>query len=228
MPVNRFLIPVLVLVVLLATVLGAQGMGAWTTSGRTAVTSGQLKAADVKGWMTLQQVMDGLPIAQGDLYAIGKIPASVPPSTELKDLEPLAPDFSVTALRDTLAAREQAASAAGVPATAVSGEGVATRAASTHTLTPTAAPNAVQAEMDSGEAATALSSGQVLPADQIKGKMSLREISTQCAVSLNRVIATLDLPVHTNPDTLVKDLVQQGRIADAAAVQKVVAELQAQ
>ena len=63
--------------------------------------------AEVKGWMTIQAVLDAYHVEQSALYAEFSIPASVPPSTALKELEELAPGFSVTALRAWLA--EQAA-----------------------------------------------------------------------------------------------------------------------
>ncbi|MGE5263990.1 MAG: hypothetical protein ACM3S0_11470 [Acidobacteriota bacterium] len=73
---------------------------------------------------------------------------------------------------------------------------------------------------------TSLPPGQVLPANQIKGSMTLRTVSQQCAVPLDQVMIGLKLPAETDPNTLIKDLVSQGKIAEVSAVQKVVAELQ--
>jgi hypothetical protein len=164
--------------------------------------------------MTLQQVIDGLPISQAELYTIGKIPADVPPATALKDLEPLATDFSVTALRDALTAREVSA-VSSAPAAVVE-------------VQPTATPTPVEVKplLHGDVTPTPLASGEVLAADQIKGKMSLREVSLQCGVQLDRLLTALGLPGETNPETLLKDLVQQGKIAEVAAVQNAVAELQ--
>ncbi len=106
MRVNVFVMPVLVIVALFGTVFGAQAMGAWTTSGRVAIDPQTMTAADLKGWMTLQDVMDGLEISQADLYAAGKIPADVPSSTALNKLEALVPGFSVTTVRNALQARK--------------------------------------------------------------------------------------------------------------------------
>ncbi len=102
MRVNRYLPPILVMVALLAPVAIAQAAGVWSTGGRTAVNVATLKPADIKGWMTLQQVIDGLGISQEQLYAVAHVPADVPPSTALKDLEPLIPDFSISVLRTDL------------------------------------------------------------------------------------------------------------------------------
>src|SRR5512144_1135646 len=102
MRVNRFLMPAIVIVALLGTTLMAQAAGFWSTSGRDSTDLQNMSAADIKGWMTLQQVMDGMQVSKEDLYTAGNIPLNVPASTALKDLEPLAPDFSVTALREAL------------------------------------------------------------------------------------------------------------------------------
>ncbi|MBI4789765.1 MAG: hypothetical protein HY782_22260 [Chloroflexi bacterium] len=105
MRVNPFLMPILVVVPLFGTVFTAQAMGQWSTTGRIAINSSTMTAADLKGWMTLQNVMDGLNLSQSDLYAAGKIPANVPPSTALNKLESLVPGFSVASLRETLASK---------------------------------------------------------------------------------------------------------------------------
>ncbi len=99
MRVNRFLMPIIVIVALLGTTLIAQATGFWSTSGRDSANLQDMTAADIKGWMTLQQVIDGLQVSKEELYAAANIPLDVPTSTALKDLEPLVPDFSVTALR---------------------------------------------------------------------------------------------------------------------------------
>jgi hypothetical protein len=111
MRVNRYLVPILFIVALLGTVFVAQSAGMWSTSGRTEVSTQQLAPADIKGWMTLQQVIDGTGLAQADLYRIAGIPADVPPTTALKDVEGIVAGFEISALRDALTA-ELAAPAA--------------------------------------------------------------------------------------------------------------------
>jgi hypothetical protein len=223
MRVKPFVMPVMVLVVLLGTVVGSQALGLWSTSGRTAVDLAQLAPADVKGWMTLQQVMDGLPIAQGELYALGAIPVDMPPTTALKDLEELVPGFETTALRDALTAR--AGGAVTGTASAVAGAGTAedpstAEAVSTvSAIPPTAIPH-------SSITSTPLPPGVILAADQIKGKMTLAEVSQQCAVSLDALLVALVLPPDTDTQAPIKDLVAQGKLTDVAAVQQAVAALQ--
>ncbi len=103
MRVNPFLLPILVIVALLGSALIAQAGGFWSTSGRTAIDPATMTADDLKGWMTLQQVMDGLQISQEQLYTAGNIPLDVPTTTALKDLESIVPDFSVSGLREAVA-----------------------------------------------------------------------------------------------------------------------------
>ena len=105
MKVNPFLAPLIVIAVLIGSVIGAQAFGLWSTSGRTTVNLQQMSPEDVKGWMTLQQVMDGLNLSQSELYALANVPPDIPASTALKELEGVVPDFEVTVLREKLAAK---------------------------------------------------------------------------------------------------------------------------
>src|SRR5512138_1645130 len=104
MRVNRFLMPVIVIVALLGTTLIAQAAGFWSTSGRDSIDLESMTASDIKGWMTLQQVIDGMEISKEELYPVGGIPLDTSPETALKDLEGSVPDFEISTLRDKLAA----------------------------------------------------------------------------------------------------------------------------
>jgi hypothetical protein len=77
-----------------------------------------------------------------------------------------------------------------------------------------------------GAGPTPLPAGQVLPADQVRARLTLAEISVQCAVPLDQLLAALGLPAHTDPATRVRDLISQGLVREAAAVQAAVAALQ--
>ncbi len=213
MRINPFWMPILLIVALFGTVFTAQAMGNWSISGRDSVDMTQLTPSDIKGWMTLQQVIDGLGILQMDLYEIGGIPADTAPTQALKDLESI---VSVTTLRDRLTARLGVASttATPTPATPLS------TAVPTKVATPSAEKTATHATP------TPLPTGQTLTADQIKGKMTLKEVSDQCAVPMDKLLAGLKLDPKTDPNTAIKDLIAQGKITEVTEVQKVVAELQ--
>ncbi len=223
MRVNRFLMPVLVIVSLLGTTLIAQAAGFWSTSGRTSIDLETMTAADVKGWMTLQQVMDGLKISKEELYAAGEIPLDIPIDSALKDLEGIVPDFEISTLRDKLAPSpnpiEPAAPIDPAPQPTATPAPVAT-------LEHTQPITATHTGDGTGLGPTPLPIGQVLPADQIKGRMTLREISDQCAVPIDQLLSALNLPPATDPNTAIKDLINSGVLTEVTTVQKIVADLQ--
>jgi hypothetical protein len=97
MSVNRYWVPITVIAVLLGTVFGSQIFGIWSVSGRTSVDMGELAPEDIKGWMTLQQVADGLGLSIEEVYQVGGIPAEISPGSALKDLEDI---IEVSALRE--------------------------------------------------------------------------------------------------------------------------------
>jgi hypothetical protein len=235
MRVNRFVLPIVSIVALLGTALVAQAAGLWSTSGRDTAVLANMTPADVKGWMTLQQVMDGLGISQAELYPLANIPADVPPSTALKDLEPLVPDFDVTTLRDKLTAWA-AGGTVRAAGTAVPGASTPVPAAPAAPVTsptavavPQATPTHAAGSGDgTGTGPTPLPAGQILPADQIKGKLTLQQVSDQCAVPLDALLAELGLPATTNPDVALKDWVAQGALTEVTQVQEAVAKLQRQ
>lgn len=233
MRVNPFLVPIIVIAALLGSSLIAQAGGFWSTSGRTSVNLDNLTAVDLKGWMTLQQVMDGMKISKEQLYAAGNIPLDVPTSTALKELEGIVPDFEVSTLREKLGAP-----AGYVPEEMMSGEHdmepmveptptpipqpTATPIVHTQPVTGTHAGDG----SGTGLGPTPLPPGQILPADQIKGRMTLREVADQCAVPLDKLLAALNLPADTDPNTGLKDLINSGKIADVDPVRVAVAALQ--
>jgi hypothetical protein len=225
MRVNRFLMPIIVIAALLGTTLIAQAAGFWSTSGRDAIDQDGMTAADVKGWMTLQQVMDGLKISKEELYAVGGIPLDVPTGTALKDLEGSVPDFEISALREKLAA----------PATPIEPLAPIEPAPLPHpTATPLPASTPARTQpitgTHSGDGAglgpTPLPSGQILAAEQIKGRLTLREVSDQCAVPLDQLLAALNLPSATDPNLAIKDLISQGKLGEVTVVKDAVARLQ--
>ena len=108
MKVNPIVFGVTVVVVFLAVILGFQGAGVWSISGKVdsagkAIQPVSGDAASVKGWMTLEQVSTTFDVPVEEIISQFGMPAGTPASTALKDLE--SDTFSVTALRDWLATR---------------------------------------------------------------------------------------------------------------------------
>jgi hypothetical protein len=222
MRVNRFLMPLIVIVALLGTTFIAQAAGFWSTSGKDSTDLENMTSADIKGWMTLQQVMDGLKISKEDLYAVGGIPLDVPTETALKELEGIVPDFEISSLRELLAS----------PANPIELP-VPIEPAPPPTATPIATPvhtQSITGTLRSGDGTglgpTPLPPGQILPADQIKGRLTLREVSDQCAVPLDQLLAALNLPPDINSNVALKDLINAGTLAEVTVVKDVVARLQ--
>jgi hypothetical protein len=56
--------------------------------------------------------------------------------------------------------------------------------------------------------------------------MTLREVSDQCAVDLDTLLAMLNLPQNTDPDTQLKTLIAEGILDEITQVQEAVAVLQ--
>jgi len=197
MRVNPMLAPALFVVVLIGSVLTAQLTGIWSISGRTTIDpTNQITASDIKGWMTLQQVIDGIPVPKEELYTLLQIPVDIPATTALKDLESLVPGFETSAVRDALTKRAEGTQA--------------------ETVTPPPPTPMPTPEV----------SVTPLPASQIKGKMTLQEISTQCMVPLDALIRGLKLPPETDANSQIKTLIDQGLLTEVAEVQTLVTTLQ--
>ncbi len=169
--------------------------------------------------MTLQQVMDGLKISKEELYAAGGIPLDIPSETALKDLEGIVPDFEISTLRDKLAAPANPIAPTPLPQPTATPQPMSTPV-HTQPITGTHSGDGT------GIGPTPLPPGQVLPADQIKGRMTLREVSDQCAVPLDQLLAALNLPATTDPNVAIKDLINAGTLTEVTVVKDAVAKLQ--
>lgn len=120
-------IPALALLLGAGVVVAAQATGHWATTGRDAVAAATAQTvagsgeggsgagadasalpatpADVKGWMTLQQVLDaGFPgVTESALRSRFAIPTATSLATALKELDGSVPGFDVATLRTWLA-----------------------------------------------------------------------------------------------------------------------------
>jgi len=211
MRINKYLMPLTVLIVLLGTVLVARAAGYWQTSGRDMIDPDQpLTSADIKGWMPLEYVSDGLGIAPETLYQLLGIPEGTPLGTPLKDLEEV---IEVSEVRTIIGA--------------YLGE---------LTPGPEAAPAATPAETEhvpgtgdgaaGGAGLTPLPAGEVLAASEIKGWMTLRQVGEQCGVPLEELKAELGLPDGVSPDAALRDLRAQVDGFEVELVREVVTALQ--
>ena len=58
--------------------------------------------AEIRGWMTLEQIPEGYGIPKGVLYRMLDLSNEIPLTTALKELEALAPGFSLNAVREAV------------------------------------------------------------------------------------------------------------------------------
>ena len=238
MRVNPIFVPLLFVFVLLGTVFGSQLLGLWSVTGRSAVNTANMTAADLKGWMTLTDVMTGIKISKPELYDLMKIPADVPETAALKDLEKIVPGFETSTLRDALTARGavapapvQAAPTAVAPTPVapapVAPAPVAPAIQPTVRITGTGALSATHASDDGlRPTPTALPPGVTLTVDQIKGSMTLRQVSEQTGVPLGAILEALKLPADVGVDTALKDLISAGKLTEVTQVRDAVTRLQ--
>ena len=231
--VNKFLMPVLVVLTLLGSVWVAKAAGLWQTSGRGQVLlddSGQPDPAGIKGWMTLDDLSETYGVPLADLYVlIGAVP-DLPSGTALKEMEAEVPGFEVSAVRAGVAAYlngswspsdgpfggslEGHEEAVQEPAPTPTAEPQATA-----TPQPEASPSTSEEHVPQGPGAGsgAGSGGEiVLPADgsplpgsEIRGRMTLQEVADLCQVPLEVLIAELGLPEDIDAQLRMRDLASQ-------------------
>jgi hypothetical protein len=108
--VNLYLYAALVLILFLGTIQAARFAGIWSTSGKVTPSGEQVQItgadpAEVKGWMTIEDVISAYHVSKAEFYARFKLPADLPVETPLKEIEPVVPDFSLTNVRDWLTER---------------------------------------------------------------------------------------------------------------------------
>jgi hypothetical protein len=236
MRVNKWLLPTLALILMLGTVGVAQANGWWIVSGKEMVNVEALTGgADVKGWMTLQQVADGVDIDTATLYAQLGLSADIPPETALKDLEKIVDGFEVGVVREVVdGVLGNGLAAATEPAVATATPAVTTAAATampTPTMQPMPVPTAEHTPLGDGTGSGAGTGEEGVPpavtsALDIKGRHTLREIADATGIDLADLLTALELPADTDPGAAVRDLVEAGLVSEVDEIRAAVAALQ--
>lgn len=107
-----WLLAVVMVSLLTVLLVGANLAGWMTTTGRgnggaaaEQVAPTGADPAEIKGWMTIQQILDSYPVTKAALYSQFSIPADTPTATELREVMENAPGatLEVPALRTWLA-----------------------------------------------------------------------------------------------------------------------------
>src|SRR5690349_3762835 len=84
--VNLYLYAALVLALFLGPIQAAKLAGAWSTSGKVTASGEQVQItgadpAEIKGWMTIEQVITAYQVPKQEFYAQFKLPADLPLET---------------------------------------------------------------------------------------------------------------------------------------------------
>jgi len=108
--VNIYLYMLIGLLLFLGSCQAAQAMGWWSTSGKTTSTGEKITAtgtdpSEIKGWMTVKEVIEAYDVSWEEFSTQFDIPADTPLTTPLKDLENITPGFSVDSVRTWLTER---------------------------------------------------------------------------------------------------------------------------
>jgi len=205
MRVHRYVLPAIVVVALFGSVLVGQLTGDWATTGKGDIpltASGVPDPEGIKGWMTLQDVSATYGVPLADLYAGLNVPADVPDTTAMKDLEKIIPDFETSTAR-LWVANYQAANPGAVPA-----------------------PAATAPAASTGETPTPVPPGGRLPASEIKGRMTLTEIAEQCQVPVSYILEQMKLDANQDPNQAIKDLADKHGL-EVDTIRTVITEYQA-
>ena len=225
MRVNKYLLPIVTLVALLGTVWVARAAGTWQTSGREMLDPNKpLTGADIKGWMPVEFVSESYGIAPETLLELLGLPANTPLATPLKELESIIEVSEVRTIIDEHRGENRGENR-GEFAPAPEAAPTATPAATATPATTEHRPGQGGGE-GTGAETTPLPAGAVLPAAEIKGRMTLREVSELCDVPLEALVAELGLPGSVSPDTLLREIQTQIADFDLPRVREVVAALQ--
>lgn len=120
-------------------VVGAKAMGWYGTSGKVSAATGEAITLgpssvgdDIKGWMTVQQVLDGFSLKKESLYSKFSIPSTVSTKTTVGSLSEEISTFELPALREWIDTKNADSGKAVPQPTASSSTAPATPTASAH------------------------------------------------------------------------------------------------
>ncbi|MHB9032712.1 MAG: hypothetical protein ACYC6L_06660 [Anaerolineae bacterium] len=215
MKLSRLLIPLVVIVCLFGSVGVGLVFGWWQVSAQPLTISSSPDVANIKGSSTLQEVSAAYGIPQDALYQLLGLPADTPFTTQLKELESV---IEVSEVRTRIQAYlDQASSGTTAP------NGTAAAQPASSEPVSTAAPSATPAPAASAQATAAAE-----PACEIKGSLSLEQVSQDCGVPLDYLYTKLELPQDLPSSTLLKDISGTVPGFEVSVLREVVAAYQAQ
>lgn len=186
-------LPVLIYVggsiaLIISLIAGSMQLGWFNSSGRIDAKTGKAieltsssVGADIKGWMTLDQVVQGFGLDRAELYAVFGIPSTVDASSSLGELSEAGLGIEIPALRAWIDAR-----ASGV------------------TLDEPPAVVGATEEPGSGEASAAEPAGEGAVGAagiEVRGRTTIAEILDATHVSKETFYARYSIPSDVSTDT---------------------------
>jgi hypothetical protein len=194
MRVSKWIMPIVAVVVLFGSYAVTNATSLWVSSGRVLLDHGdRISPADIKGWMTLGEVADGLGLPLETVVTLAGVPVgtTVSGTTALNALEASAPGFDVETLRDR--AQAYLDQPAGVtPPSATNG--------------PTALPTPGITPTSSETSASHTASGSGSASSGITGQMTLAQVAAQAGVPLPELISAAGLPADVAIDAPLRDV----------------------
>lgn len=202
MRVNRWIVPVVAIVVMLGSVAGAQIGGWWQTSGTELVTIEDVSPEDIRGSSTLGDLAVAFDIPMGELFSILGIEGSYSKDTKLKDL---------TDIVEVGVARGLIAQHLGIPWEIKEHDDFDEEAE----LAP-----ATPAQTSSGGAT---GEGEVtLAGADIKGRMTLAEVSEGANIPLEYLYQELSLNEEIPATMALKDITERVEGFKVSVVREIV------
>jgi hypothetical protein len=108
MRLNPVAYGIIVITVFMGTILVSQMAGFWSTSGKVTasgerVQPGGTNVDEIKGWMTIGEIVDAYDVPLDEVLRAFDLPADTPPGQQIKELE--SDTFSPASLRTWLKER---------------------------------------------------------------------------------------------------------------------------
>ncbi|MFZ5639216.1 MAG: hypothetical protein ACOY4Q_00790 [Bacillota bacterium] len=183
-------------------------------------------AADIKGWMKLEEVAHRLSIPYPELVKLLEIPDSVSPETQIKELAALK-GVETDEFREKIDAYLKTKTVSTPDSvytveTAEESESVAKSPAEQPAVQEPVKPdtarsvtNNVEPEPKSTSETTAGPGAGIGAGDQdgtpeeIRGRMTFKEVSVVTGVPVGYIFSQLGIPASENPDTVMRDVTEK-------------------
>lgn len=203
------------LVLFLGVVQIAGAADWWSTSGKTTGGGEQVALTgsnpdEVKGWVTIKDLLATYKIPKEEFYARWNLPADLSTDKQMKDLEKINPEFSTAALREWLTQRARG-STTPAPLGTVAPSGSPTQTPQSALTQPTTTAVVQRTPLSGRTEGTPSPGAQKTPLPgetptDIKGSTTIAEVLRTYSVPKDEFYAKWKLPSDLSSDKQLKDL----------------------